>query len=306
MYPDSVIDAQDHADLIAALTRLATRLLTPQERQALLQLVAETASGVIVTGDPFSFANQLVAALLRPPISEKDDKEHPLLRLIDHCLRLGPANYGLSDDDADLFTRLLDDGRDRTHAVRRRRGVGKIEDEQGNGIGTGVLAAPARLLTCDHVRTKTGARRAWVRFGYRARPDGTVARGERWELDLGDPVVSGGGSYPDYALLTVNGDAGRPALPLSDAEVNAGQAVRLIHHPDGKPAAVSDAGKVSRVGDDYILHDVPTAEGSSGAPVFDRAWNVIALHRGNTDRAARGVTEAVRVSAFLRDLAGQL
>jgi hypothetical protein len=60
---------------------------------------------------------------------------------------------------------------------------------------------------------------------------------------------------------------------------------------------------VTQVGADYLLHDVPTAEGSSGAPVFDRAWNLVALHRGRTERAARGVTEGVRLSAFLHDLA---
>jgi hypothetical protein len=302
----NVIDAeaaQDRADLIGALKHLAEQLLTAQERQAALQLAGGTPPGVNVNAAPFSFANQLAAALLGLPIGEKDVKEHPLLRLIDHCLLVGPANYGLLGEDVDLFRRLLAEGRDRTQAVQLRRGVGKIEDEAENGLGTGALVARSLLLTCNHVRTKTGAKRAWVRFGFRTRPDGTVAKGERWELDLANPVVRGGGSYPDYALLTIKGDPGRPPPLLSDAEVNSGQSVRIIHHPEGKPAVVSELGQVTQVGADYLLHDVPTAEGSSGAPIFDRAWNLVALHRGRTERAAPGVTEGVRLSAFLQDLA---
>jgi V8-like Glu-specific endopeptidase len=309
MNPDLVMEAnatEDRGDLLRALNHLAERLLIARERQAALQYGGGVPAGVSVTADPFSFATQLAAALLGRPIEEREDRTHPLLRLIDHCLQVGPENYGLDGDDVTLFERVRDDGRDRTTAVRKRRAVVKIEDQSGGGLGTGVLVGKSLLLTCDHIWSKTGAKQAWARFGYRTRIDGTVASGTRLQIDVGNPIARGGGTRPDYALLEIAGDPGRPALTLADLEVNAGQSIRLIHHPGGKPAAVSDPGGVTQVGENYLFHDVPTEEGSSGAPIFDAVWNLIGLHRGRTDRSPAGQSEGVRVTAFRKELVEHL
>ncbi|MEH1926704.1 trypsin-like peptidase domain-containing protein [Nostoc sp.] len=55
----------------------------------------------------------------------------------------------------------------------------------------------------------------------------------------------------------------------------------MIHHPQGKPVIISDFGQITQVGEDYIDHNVKTDDGSSGAPIFNRQWELIAIHQGN-------------------------
>jgi V8-like Glu-specific endopeptidase len=76
--------------------------------------------------------------------------------------------------------------------------------------------------------------------------------------------------------------------------------VQMIHHPGGRPAEVSGQGLIRHVDDAYLLHDIPTEEGSSGAPIFNEKWELLALHRGASPNV-RGpdTAEAVPVSTFL-------
>lgn len=63
--------------------------------------------------------------------------------------------------------------------------------------------------------------------------------------------------------------------------------INILHHPnggmpDGQPLLIS-RGQVSRhLGRPPVrcLHDASTLNGSSGAPVFDNQWRVVALHQG--------------------------
>jgi V8-like Glu-specific endopeptidase len=59
---------------------------------------------------------------------------------------------------------------------------------------------------------------------------------------------------------------------------------------------------------DYIDHNVSTDEGSSGAPIFNRDWQLVAIHRGNlgTKRAGRsidpGIMSGVPLRAFWKNI----
>jgi hypothetical protein len=320
MNPESVLeDPPDRNALLGALVRFAGQMATAAARQAALRNAGVSPAGINYADDPFTFASTLMAALVGRPIAEKGneahslvgrldhwpekaDEAHPLLGLMNNWLQVGPENYGLLGEDADLFRRLLAQGRDRVGAGWARRSVGKLEDDAQNGIGTGVLVGHQLLLTCYHVLTKTGVKGAWVRFGFKTRLDQTVAPGERFELDLEDLVARGGGSRPDYALIRLRDDPGRPPLSLAPVELNSGQAIRIIHYPHGRPAVVSETGRVHQLGADYLHHDLSTDEGSSGGPIFDRAWKLAALHRGHTVDTPRGLTAGVPLHAFREDL----
>jgi len=56
--------------------------------------------------------------------------------------------------------------------------------------------------------------------------------------------------------------------------------VFIVQHPGGGPKQVVISGnELTEVTDDSIGYLTDTLPGSSGSPVFDRAWRVIALHR---------------------------
>jgi hypothetical protein len=298
--PERVLEEPaDRTALLKALVVLAGQVPTAAGRQALLTNAGVALPTLNTSDDPLSFASALVAQLRGRALTDQGADQHPLVRLLGSLLDLGPDSFGLNAEHAALFERLVAQARDQAGALRVRRSVGKIEDARGNGIGTGVVVAPGLLLTSAHLFTKMAVARAWARFDYTVGWDGrSVAPGTVYELDLQEIVSLGGGPQPDYALLRLVGAPARPPAAVSSAELNSGLTVRLIHHPRGEPAVVSGPGRVVQVGADYLLHDLPTDVGSSGAPIFDRAWELVALHRGVTPRVAPGTTEGVPLHAF--------
>jgi S1-C subfamily serine protease len=304
MNPERALeDRETRLALLRALTRFATSVGSGADRRDALTTAGLAFPTLRYDSDAFSFATSLTALLGERPLAADDVTGHPLPQLLGFVLAIGPEHYGLNTDDVELCARLIAQCDDRLGALRARRSVGKVENERQQGLGTGVLVGPALLLTCHHILTKTGAERAWVRFGYKTGADGrAVAPGTRYALDLAGIPVRGGGPRPDFVLIPVIDARDVAAVDPVAVEVNSGERVRLIHHPLGQPAVVSEPGQVLRVAEDYLLHDVPTADGSSGAPIFNADWNLVALHRGQTPNAIAGTAEGVPLHAFRQEL----
>jgi V8-like Glu-specific endopeptidase len=65
--------------------------------------------------------------------------------------------------------------------------------------------------------------------------------------------------------------------------------VNIIQHPSGHPKRIAIRNNLLTSADDNsIRYFTDTLTGSSGSPVFDDAWRVIALHRGS--QSVRGVS----------------
>ena len=93
----------------------------------------------------------------------------------------------------------------------------------------------------------------------------------------------------DLALIRLAAPRQRPRpTRLLDADLPAkGIAINILHHPNGgtpagQPLLLSRGTLNERLGQPPVrcLHDANTHEGSSGAPVFDRHWRIVALHQG--------------------------
>lgn len=270
-----------------------------RDRIAVLNNAGIDIPSLKMNSDPVSFSQQLVAEFKQFCVSERSIEYHPMLRLIEY-LQTTDMQFGLyrfDDQELDLFKGLLDKGKENLKALAARRCVGRIEDATESGIGTGILIKSDLLLTCNHIVSKSGVSKAWVRFGYKLRCDGlTTAEGHKFELDLDDIVEAS--SRPDFAVMRIKEAVGLPVYDVASRPISTNEAVRLIHYPGGKPVTVSDWGKVKQVGEDYIDHDVPTSEGSSGAPLLNRNWKLVAIHRGNpgVGRAVTaGTTEGLPV-----------
>ncbi|MEU2285447.1 endonuclease [Streptomyces sp. NPDC013178] len=174
------------------------------------------------------------------------------------------------------------------------RSVGRITiNGPGGGHGTGFMVSPSLLLTNNHVlRSQEEADRSVVAFAFQTGPDGrplvpAVFRLEPRRFFVTDHDL-------DFSVVAVaehsaQGDAlsafGR--LPLSGAQgkVIIGEFVNIIQHPRGEPKQLAlRENQVVDVLDRFLHYESDTLQGSSGSPVFNDQWEVVALHHSAVPR----------------------
>lgn len=253
----------------------------------------------------YLFANKLAAQFRDYRMSDQQPMYHPMVSLLEYLLKV----HELEDQDRNLFIRLVKQGLENFAGQVARNTVGRIESPLGNAMGTGVLVNSQALLTCRHVFERIlegGQDHAWVRFGYKTGKYG-VELGEVFKLD--EESFANNDSQSDnaldYTLVRIIGKPGKQMATLSNEVLNTTQNIRLVHHPRGEPVRISDVGQVVHVDKEYINHNIKADYGSSGAPIFDLNWHVVAIHRGNLALSrsyALGVTEAIPISSIWNDI----
>jgi V8-like Glu-specific endopeptidase len=187
---------------------------------------------------------------------------------------------------------------------RRARGV---------GVGTGWLVAPRLMLTNHHViaaREKNEA--APTAADFKLQGENTVA----WfdyhvEGRHAGPVVAATGvvaddAVLDYALLRLEAKpelADRTRMPLAaNAPLQRGARLNIVQCPGGGPLRFAIRNNFCVGSGDQphkIRYLTDTKSGSSGAPVLDDNWQVVAMHRG----AKEVKTEAHRGEAGVSEVA---
>lgn len=174
------------------------------------------------------------------------------------------------------------------------RAVGRIlvKDTGGTLIayGTGFMISPELMMTNKHVLpTANDAKCSQLEFGFELDGSGNLSTTVTFDLDpdqffYPDPNfdfsivairpadVSGTQQLSSYGFLVLNPEKGKVAL---------GEYLSIIQHPDGreKQIAIRENQVVDHTGDDdYIWYKTDTAPGSSGSPVFNDQWQLVALH----------------------------
>ncbi|KAB8332793.1 trypsin-like peptidase domain-containing protein [Scytonema tolypothrichoides VB-61278] len=277
MNPEVFLDHTDVTPLILALNNFALKVSVASDRQNVLETASIDSaflSNLRFDTPPNTFAQALVSGFKTYQSYNSNFNYHPLVNLLGSLRDLAPI-YGLRDQDVELFNRLVEKGQENFKALKARCTVGRIESPIGNPIGTGVLINNNILLTCHHIFSKSQVQKAWVRFGYKA--ESYESAKDVFELDF----ISDN-SRLDYALLKIQGQYQQPkAISINENMLlDSGQEIRIIHHPQGKPVVISDLGQIIQVGEDYIDHNLKTDDGSSGAPIFNSQWELIAIHQG--------------------------
>jgi len=151
---------------------------------------------------------------------------------------------------------------------------------------TGFLVADAAILTNEHCVADAESCRSMVAiFGYEYDGSNRLSFGKQFRCLAAAAIRT---SFDlDAALVTLDGPAGVTFGRVALAEADAAPAAPLvvIQHPGGDPKQVSfiNCGVLASPVDGRgtasdVAHSCDTAGGSSGAPVFDAAGHVVALH----------------------------
>ena len=230
--------------------------------------------------------------LERAPASEAEPAV--VQRRLAHALAEGPPGSGA----ADLSIERVLFGGDHLNVSFLERGmtaadaVARIEvcDEEGRvaGHGTGFMVSPRLLLTNHHVLgSAEAAASSWVDFRHELDALGRPVEATTFALDplaffFTDPeldftVVAVASTTPDGSIPVAT--FGWLRLSSSDDLALPGEWLSLVHHPAGRGKQVSLRQNLLIGGEEGRLwYAAEAAAGSSGAPVFNDAWQVVALH----------------------------
>jgi V8-like Glu-specific endopeptidase len=185
-----------------------------------------------------------------------------------------------------------------SRGLARARGVCRVNILDGNGLpggyGTGFMVSPELMITNHHVLpTVAVARMSMAEFDFeyddhfRLRqyqifefnPDRFFYAEE--ELDFAlvavQPASLSGVSLAEYGFIRLIEESGK-ALVL--------EKVSLIQHPSGMQKQLSiraNAVENPEAGP-YIHYEADTLPGSSGSPVFNDDWQVVALHHSGVPK----------------------
>jgi hypothetical protein len=196
---------------------------------------------------------------------------------------------------------------------------------RGKPQGTGFLVGPDVVITNYHViepviAGDASAADLTLVFDHKRSADGTVVNPgvsyalatTDWQIDA-SPFQPGEGaddsgpppstSQLDYALLRtarpagtepVGGKLGPPRGWIAPLAENyafaAGDIVYVVQHPRGSPLKIAAGTVIGVNANQTRVTYLPTTDhGSSGSPVFNRAWDLVALHHRGSATYNQGV-----------------
>ncbi|WP_373635719.1 trypsin-like peptidase domain-containing protein [Yoonia sp. SS1-5] len=179
-------------------------------------------------------------------------------------------------------------------------------------IGTGFLVAGGLVVTNNHVVPDAMmAAQATVEFNYERDEAGQLKQSVIYKIRA-DGFYTLPGSL-DCTVMQIDAPADDLAqwghLSIDPQSAPAiGDPVAIIQHPNGgeKQVAVT-ANEVVAVQDGRLAYLTDTLGGSSGAPVFNERWRVVALHRAGgalvdgPDGRHMRANEGVMFSRLLQD-----
>ena len=205
----------------------------------------------------------------------------PITKLVDKLTKLSAGTIGASEGleqivglntltNVSIFDRM----------ARLKKAVCLVRRITG-GRGTGFLITDDILLTNQHVLdSKQAAVNAKAKFNYEQDEEGRLVPATEYLLR---PDIFFFNFQPlDYALVAVEGSPGVTwgRIPLDQVgEARVDSDAFIIQHPEGldKKIAMAD-NEIKFVDTQVIQYLTDTQPGSSGSPVFDEHFNIIALH----------------------------
>ena len=182
-------------------------------------------------------------------------------------------------------------------ANRAASSVGRIRIRHPNGraagFGTGFLVSPRIMLTNHHVLEDSRlATASLVDFDYEDDLNGAPKAPRTFALDPTTLFVTD--KDLDFSLVAIaaHSQAGQPLttfgwspLIADQGKVLLGELVNIILHPRGDRKRLAlRQNEVVDLLDMFVHYETDTSPGSSGSPVFNEQWEVVALHHSGVPR----------------------
>ncbi len=217
-----------------------------------------------------------------------------------------------------------------TEGARAMKAVARVAVESAleSQTGTGFLISPRLFLTNQHViHDESVAYDTQIIFDDELDDTGKPRAVTKFRLDPDSFFLSSDEKELDYALVAVGervqgtgalSDFGYAAMSMTPDRHRLGTYANIVQHPNGqrKSLVLRNNLIVERDEDDgVLLYETDTLKGSSGAPVFNDLWDVIALHHyGEVENPAsakdaskpRLVNEGIRISSIYGDLSSKM
>jgi endonuclease G len=176
------------------------------------------------------------------------------------------------------------------------RTIGRVHcrDRVGRtvGYGTGFMVSPRLMMTNNHVLDSAEtASYSQIEFDYQVGLDGKPATSVFFGLAPADFFLTDAGL--DYTLVAVQAqlpdgralDFGWNRLLDEEGKVIKGEYVNIIQHPNGEPKQLAlRENQLEDALEQWLHYRTDTAPGSSGSPVFNDQWEVVALHHSGVPR----------------------
>ena len=187
--------------------------------------------------------------------------------------------------------------------------------EDGIPRGCGFMTHGGLFITNHHLLPQPPAQgRITLQFGWRRTEAGELVDGVTYAADAEQFFLTSPTDALDCTLIALGeivSGSGEAPLPLALNDRNdkhaLGISLNLIHHPGGAPQQITLRNNALLARHEQLLHyAADTDGGSSGAPVFNDAWQLVALHHGGVESDDGWVNEGVRISAIIDWLKGKL
>lgn len=207
--------------------------------------------------------------------------------------------------------------RNRLERLERQICRVEVQTSRGNIDGSGFLVGPDIVMTNYHVvkeviNGQISPSKVKLYFDYKLDKDGKmqnpgdicelaedwlVNHSENSELDLKkhEHIVDVEAYKLDYALLRLKSSPGLASikdeketirgwmeLPTEDYDFKMGEALFILHHPDGDPLKLTmntQGIKEISANKTRVWYTTNTEYGSSGAPCFNLYWQLVAIHQ---------------------------